>query len=179
MEGVSYNRNPNGNLYVRYLYWNGDRWNSNFNWLDNNFNSNNPAALLANLFISPLAYCRRSFVLRGLSQSWLKSVHSIHPAFFQSRSLFPRERYIFCRPVILIPKESSKIFSKCRSCERPLGCRAVFLLVAKIRQWRWLRWSPPTKNLLFVLKCICALWAKAGSIDTIVNINLWFYAKGE
>jgi len=31
-------------LYVRYLYWNDDRWNWNYNWLDNDFNDNNPAA---------------------------------------------------------------------------------------------------------------------------------------
>lgn len=41
-------RNSNGNLYVRYLYWNDDRWNWNNNWLDNNFNDNNPAALSCN-----------------------------------------------------------------------------------------------------------------------------------
>ena len=46
------NRNSDGNLYVRYLYWNGDRWNWNYNWLDNDFNDNNPAALSATLFIS-------------------------------------------------------------------------------------------------------------------------------
>ena len=37
-------RNANGNLYVEYLYWNGNRWNWNYNWLDNDWNSNNPAA---------------------------------------------------------------------------------------------------------------------------------------
>jgi hypothetical protein len=38
-------RNANGDLYVRYLYWNGDRWNWNYNWLDNDWNDNNPAAV--------------------------------------------------------------------------------------------------------------------------------------
>lgn len=33
-------RNRNGNLYVPYLNWNGDRWTLNFNRLDNNWNSN-------------------------------------------------------------------------------------------------------------------------------------------
>jgi len=37
-------RNRDGNLYVRYLYWNGDRWDWNDNWLDNDWNSDNPAA---------------------------------------------------------------------------------------------------------------------------------------
>jgi len=55
------NRDSNGNLYVRYLNWNGDRWNWNFNWLDNDFNGDNPAAVPATYFIS-LPY-RESFVV--------------------------------------------------------------------------------------------------------------------
>ena len=43
-EGVLHIRNSDGNLYVRCLNWNGNRWNWNYNWLDNNFNCNNPAA---------------------------------------------------------------------------------------------------------------------------------------
>lgn len=48
-----HNRNSNGNLYVRYLNWNGSQWNWSNNWLDNDFNGNNPAVLSATLFISP------------------------------------------------------------------------------------------------------------------------------
>lgn len=40
-----------GNLYVRYLYWNGDKWISSYNWLENDWNDRNPA-LLANHFVS-------------------------------------------------------------------------------------------------------------------------------
>lgn len=40
-------RNSRGNLYVRYLYWRGDEWRWVYNWLDNNFNNNNPAAVRA------------------------------------------------------------------------------------------------------------------------------------
>ena len=39
-------RNSNGNLYVRYLYWNDDQWCSNDNWLSNDWNASNPAAML-------------------------------------------------------------------------------------------------------------------------------------
>ena len=46
------NRNRDGNLYVRYLYWNDDRWNWSNNWLDNDWNGNNPSALRATLFAS-------------------------------------------------------------------------------------------------------------------------------
>lgn len=53
------NRNSNGNLYVRYLYWNDSRWNWNNNWLDNNFNDNDPAAVSATLLISLLHFVRR------------------------------------------------------------------------------------------------------------------------
>ena len=47
-----HNRNSDDNLYVRYLYWNDGRWNWGNNWLDNDWNGNNPAALRATLFIS-------------------------------------------------------------------------------------------------------------------------------
>ena len=33
-------RDADGHVYVPYLYWNGDRWYLNFNWLDNDFNGN-------------------------------------------------------------------------------------------------------------------------------------------
>lgn len=39
-------RNSDGNLYVRYLYWNDDQWNWSYNWLDNDWNADNPAAML-------------------------------------------------------------------------------------------------------------------------------------
>jgi len=51
---VIHNRNSDGNLYVRYLYWNDRRWNSDFNWLENDWNGNNPAAVLATGFTSLL-----------------------------------------------------------------------------------------------------------------------------
>jgi len=56
------NRNSDSNPYVRYLNWNGDRWNWNYNWLDNDWDDNNPAAVLASGFIS-LPCLRESFVL--------------------------------------------------------------------------------------------------------------------
>ena len=40
-------RNSDGDLYVRCLYFNDGEWNWNDNWLDNDWNSNNPAAVLA------------------------------------------------------------------------------------------------------------------------------------
>jgi hypothetical protein len=48
-------RNPNGNRYVLYLYFNGGKWNWNYNWLDNDWNAKNLSAGLANLLISPLS----------------------------------------------------------------------------------------------------------------------------
>lgn len=56
------NRDANGNLYVRYLYFNDDAWRSRYFWLDNDWNGNNPAALRATFFIS-LLLLRGSFVL--------------------------------------------------------------------------------------------------------------------
>lgn len=55
-------RNPDGNLYVRYLYWNGDGWNWNYNWLDNDWNSDNPAAVSATLFMNALGEIPGHFV---------------------------------------------------------------------------------------------------------------------
>jgi len=56
-------RGGDGNLYVRYLYWNGERWNWNYNWLDNDWSGGNPAAVPANRFVSLLTfYVRRVFL---------------------------------------------------------------------------------------------------------------------
>ena len=53
-DGIFYKyRDSNGNLYVRYLYWNGGRWVSNYNWLSNDWNGNNPALSLANISFPP------------------------------------------------------------------------------------------------------------------------------
>jgi hypothetical protein len=49
-------RNADGNLYVEYLYWNGGQWNWNYNWLDNDWDDQNPAASLANLIVLPLHF---------------------------------------------------------------------------------------------------------------------------
>ena len=71
-------RNSDGNLYVRYLLWDGSQWNWNYNWLDNDFDGDYPAALLATNFISPLANLQRSFVLNLIFQT-------IRQAFSQAR----------------------------------------------------------------------------------------------
>lgn len=47
------NRNPDGNLYVRYLHWNGDEWDWNDNWLDNQWDDDNPAVLRNYFHFSP------------------------------------------------------------------------------------------------------------------------------
>ena len=48
-------RNSNGDRYVLYLYWNDGKWDWNYNWLDNDFNVNNPSAVLATAFhFSPI-----------------------------------------------------------------------------------------------------------------------------
>lgn len=49
----TFRRDYDGNLYVRYLNWCDDRWDWSYNWLDNDWNDNEPALLRANLFISP------------------------------------------------------------------------------------------------------------------------------
>ncbi len=44
--------NANGNQYVRYCYFNDGTWQRDYNWLDNDFNSNNPAASAIRSFLS-------------------------------------------------------------------------------------------------------------------------------
>jgi hypothetical protein len=44
--------NRNGNLNVPYVYDDGGTVHVNWNWLDNDWNDNNPAVLSATLFIS-------------------------------------------------------------------------------------------------------------------------------
>jgi len=56
MGGILYIRNSDGNLCVRYLNWDGDQWNWNYNWIDNDFNSDGPAVLRATFFISLLVF---------------------------------------------------------------------------------------------------------------------------
>ncbi len=57
-----YVRNRHGNLNVPYLYENGDKVVLNWNWLDNDWNSNNPALRHAIRIIS-LLFLRESFAL--------------------------------------------------------------------------------------------------------------------
>jgi len=38
-------RNSDGDLFVRYLHWNGAEWDWNYHWLDDDFNAAYPAAL--------------------------------------------------------------------------------------------------------------------------------------
>lgn len=54
MVSYTFVQNDDGNLNVPYLYENDDKVILNWNYVDNNFNSNNPAARFATLFISPL-----------------------------------------------------------------------------------------------------------------------------
>jgi hypothetical protein len=103
--GITHKRNFDGNLVVRYLNWNGE-WDWNYNWLDNDFNDNNPAVLLASLFLSLASFiCRESFSLRV--------VHSILPAFYQFHSIFQKVECISCCLMILSPKESLRKSSEC------------------------------------------------------------------
>ena len=40
-------RHSDGSLYVRYLYWNGDRWDWSYSWLGNDWDSDYPALVPA------------------------------------------------------------------------------------------------------------------------------------
>ncbi len=49
-------RNLNGDYYTLYLYWNDGGWHWDCHWIENDWGANNPSAVLANLFISPLIF---------------------------------------------------------------------------------------------------------------------------
>lgn len=96
-ESIAHIRNSDGNLYVRYLKWNGDQWNWNDNWLDNDFNSDNPAIVRATLFISLPVFYWESFILFSFFQA-------NRQAFFRSHILFPKDKCIFYHPKTWFPK---------------------------------------------------------------------------
>ena len=58
-------QNCNGNLNVPYLYENGDKVVVNWNWLDNNFNSNNPALRFGNSFHFSLVFTMGEFCFKS------------------------------------------------------------------------------------------------------------------
>ena len=101
MDGASYvYRNSNDDLYVRYLYWNDGAWNWNYNYLDNDWNDQNPSAILATLFISLPQYCWESFVF---AETW-STVHANHQAFFQLQQEVRIVRRIYSVPLRLFQK---------------------------------------------------------------------------
>lgn len=78
------NRDRNGDLYVRCLYWHGDRWSWYYRWLDNVFDGHCPAALRVTLFISPphggVFFLHARFCIRYTPTSNPNSVpHLIRP----------------------------------------------------------------------------------------------------
>ncbi len=95
--GVHTFRDADGNLYVRYFYWNGGAWRRDYNWLDNDWNRQNPAVELATLFISLPLSCRESFLLLVC--------HAIRQSCDPLQIFFQKERYIFCYPRLLFPTE--------------------------------------------------------------------------
>ena len=62
---IHFVQNRNGNLNVPYLYENGDKVVVNWNWLDNNFNSNNPALRFGNFFHFSLVFMTGEFCFKS------------------------------------------------------------------------------------------------------------------
>ncbi len=58
---IHFVQNRNGNLNVPYLYENGGKVVVNWNWLDNNWNSNNPALRFGNSFHFSLVFIAGEF----------------------------------------------------------------------------------------------------------------------
>ena len=80
-------RNRDGNLNVPYLYENGDKVVMNWNWLDNDWNNDNPALRFATLFISRPALAGLSFVS--------STARSIRRASSRLHQVALKEQYIF------------------------------------------------------------------------------------
>ena len=112
------NRDISGNLNVPYLYENGDKVVLNWNWLDNDWNSNNPAVRFATLFISP-PHSRGSFVF-GVGRS-------SRPTFCRFRPTSPRGQYTFYYPATSLPTEPSEVLLACRLSVWPDAQTVIFL----------------------------------------------------
>ena len=93
-------RNSNGNLNVPYLIENDGKVILNWNWLDNDWNSNNPALRFATYFISKCQHFMLAFSFSFLLVVLLIA-HSIHLAFYLFRLFSQKEKYIFWYRVIL------------------------------------------------------------------------------
>lgn len=117
-------RNRNGNLNVPYLIENGDQVKLNWNWLDNNWNDNNPALRFATLFVSK----PRVFSV-GLGFVSL-FVHTSRPAFSQLSPLSPKvHRTSLCR-VLSTPTQPLEEYEACRVSVLPYGDRVLCLRAA-------------------------------------------------
>ena len=97
-------RNRDGNLNAPYLYYDGDKVVLNWNWLENDWNGNNPALRLANLFISPPSLSWGSFVYPEVVEWILKVCHSNRPNLYQIPQFLRKEKCIFGRQNFLSPK---------------------------------------------------------------------------
>lgn len=95
--GIHFARNHDGNLNVPYLIENDGKVVLNWNWLDNDFNSNNPALRRATLFISLPQISRESFVLKAADQA-------THQTSCQSHTFFPKVKHIACHRGNWFPK---------------------------------------------------------------------------
>ena len=87
-------RNADGNLYVRYLNWNGDRWDWSYNWLDNDWNDNNPAAVSAILsFLSSFGgrvlFCELTHPATEISTDFFQLYRKRDILFIVERFCFP------------------------------------------------------------------------------------------
>jgi len=159
-----HNRNSDDNLHVRYLYWNDDRWDWNNNWLDNDWNDNNPAALRATLFIShPRLTARVCFVS--------STVRSTRRASFRPLRAGEKVRHISSYQSIWSPRGRGAGLSACRVCEWRVAPTAVSPSWRETSPRRLLQLLQYTKYLSYCQAYDDALSELSDSIRTTAHMN--------
>lgn len=151
-------RNSDGNRYVLYLDWYDGQWNWNVNWLENDWNANNPSAVLATHFISLPTSCWESFVLR-VDRANHRASYLFHPSVLT-------EQCIFYYLKILFPRVSSTILLEYLFFSRLISPTVAYLLWVKNLQWLLLQLFLQTKSQFVDLKNVCESSVGYGSSHT-------------
>lgn len=87
-------QDSNGNRNVPYLNWNDGRWYLNFNWLENDWNSND-RLLRSRKSLCSLPIFWGEFIFQHFLSNY--------PAFYRFQPILLIKEYIFCYLALLFP----------------------------------------------------------------------------
>lgn len=115
--------NPNGNRNFPYVNDNGEAWDPNFNWTDNDFNDN------WRWLVEVSDMCSFPAIMRGFF--CLKHVFAIHRAFFQSRQYALITIHTSCCQKPYSPTPPEEKISAYPTSPPPFEDEGVFALVER------------------------------------------------